>query len=161
MSESDVHKMEPPADGYGEDSFDVPDSLLQFMQTEMPQTAPRKVTESPILPIVLHQRETERGKILGELEHWLAWFLKAYDVETVEFPYQCWYKHPYVVEECLALWTAWRVMHKPQAHPSDPLTFNERVLGWRQRMAERYHSKCKDGHQDDRPQAKLAQAATN
>lgn len=136
------------------DDGDSQQALLAFMRLEQ-ETAVREEPAPPIRPIVLARirTEAERTRTFAELDAWLAWFLRTYAVEAVDFPYGCWTQHPYVVEECLAVWTAWRAMHKPDAHPADPLSFNERVPAWRQRLRETYRGRCKNGHlsEIDRP----------
>lgn len=162
MSEYDANEYDeteypvPPADWPPPDD-NTPDQLMTFMHAEAGLRAKdvrpghAKKAPAPVAaPVVLHKLGAiERAKTLGELEQWLAWFLRTYDVETTNFPYRCWWDHPFVVEECLALWTAWQIMHHAEAHPGDPLTFNERVPAWRGRIRDRYHGQCNEGHRAD------------
>lgn len=71
----------------------------------------------------------QQRKILTQLLDWIGWYNETYPgVEEHLIP-PCWYKHPAVVQELLAVFVAWQAAYCGLEDPDDaPAYWHERIL---------------------------------
>lgn len=90
----------------------------------------------------------EVGPALDALGDFLSWALTHWAFSTDQFPYDCWWQHPDVIEEVTAWWELWQgYIRNPRANIADPIAFHERTATLKQRLGQSYRGRCRHGHQ--------------
>lgn len=71
----------------------------------------------------------QQRKILRQLQDWIDWYNQTYPgVEEHLIP-PCWFRHPAVVQELLAVFVAWQAAYCGLVDPDDaPAYWHERIL---------------------------------
>ena len=103
----------------------------------------------PIAPIDWHNIAPEDHQpTMDALADFLAWAVPRWNFTADQFPYDCWWQHPDIVEEMTAWWTLWQAyIRNPYAHPADPMAFHERTSALKLRLATNYRGRCRKGHE--------------
>lgn len=99
-------------------------------------------------PLTINWRELSDGEareVWNELRSWVEWACDRYQLPDQVVP-QCWWKHPYLVEELSALFAAWMAFYDVADTGTGPISWLERLANSKTRMRDAYGNACARGH---------------
>lgn len=132
--------------------------LRQLTAGPSPESAPRARLTGPSWSLRTMTPERRR-MVMNDLADWLGWLHERYPV--AEAVPACWWRHPEVVEELLALRTAWGSAYEdPEAPPHAAADWHDRLLPGTLARIPRWGVKAclNSGRHVDRPPAAYGQA---
>ena len=88
--------------------------------------------------------------VLADLTAFLQWAIPRWAFSTEQFPFDCWWHHPDIIEDMTAWWGLWQAyIENPYAHGADPMALAERTAALKERLAMTYRGRCRRQHTAD------------
>lgn len=131
--------------------FDIAFHHAALRRSPRPKpTAPDEDAE-PGGPIDWHNlNDNDLEPVLADLTTFLQWAIPRWAFTSEQFPFDCWWKHPDIVEDMTAWWGLWQAyIENPYAHGADPMAFSERTAALKERLDQTYRGRCRREHTTD------------
>lgn len=132
------------------DDSEHADSALAGLNVKVPKAADAGGERIEVPPLIINWRELSDGEareVWEELRSWVRWACVRYQLPEQLIP-ECWWRHPYLVEELSALFASWMAFFDAADTGAGPLTWLEKLASARTRIREVYGNTCQRGHMD-------------